>query len=488
MDVRQEAIKEMAIREILKRNQDKHDSLFCYLQTMYEKEMKKEYNNWWVYKKICSALEKVANWEIKRLIINISPRLWKSDAVTKWFTTWLIWKKPKTKFIVTWYSASLMERFSWEARNWYLSDTYKTIFPRRPELRDDENQKRWWTNKEWWSYYAVWAWWTITGVGADYIIIDDPINPKDENSNVIRTWVNNWFHNVLESRLDDKTNWAIVIVMQRVHWDDLCWHLIELESQGLWEKWDKLIIPAIAEHDEEFRKEWESINEDRLPISFLKNVQEKDKVMFSCQYQQQPFDKESQEFHQEWFKYFDDIPSWWGRIFTCVDPAFTKNATSDDSAIITGMFIKDSLYILEMTSWKYNPWELIDKMIYHIQKWNPEKIWIEAYQAQSIIWFSLNLELQKRNIYCTVEDMTQSWDKESKIRRLQPLYRSWLIYHRRDMIKLEKQLLEFPRGKHDDEVDVLQMLYDMYTLQPNTIKKYEMPRIEYDHSWRPIFK
>lgn len=486
MDVKRAAIKERAIRELLRRNKDKHDSLLSYIKHMYKNEVKRDYNDWWVYEEICDTLEKVANWEIKRLIINMPPRLWKTDHVTKWFATWLMWKKPNTKFIVTGYSTELMERFSWEARLWYESKTYKTIFPRRSKIRDDQNMKKWWTNEEWGSYYAVGSWGTITWVWADIILVDDPLNPKDEASDVVRSWVNNWYHNVLESRLDDKKNGAIVIIMQRLHADDLCGHLMDLENEWVWEKWDKLILPAIAEEDEKHRVYGESINEDRLPLEFLDNVKGKDKVIFSCQYQQNPISKESQEFHEEWFQYEENMPSWW-RVFTTVDPAFTKNKGSDDSAIVTGAFLWEKMYILEYTAGKFDVWELVDKMIYHIQKWNPEKIGIESFQAQVTINFSLKTELNRRWMHCQVEEIRQSGDKESKIRRLLPLFRNGLIFHRRDMDKLEKQLKEFPRWKHDDVIDATQMLYDLYTLQPNTVQNYSVPQIKYDSNGRPIF-
>jgi len=76
-------------------------------------------------------------------------------------------------------------------------------------------------------------------------------------------------------------------------------------------------------------------------------------VYFSTQYQQNPVDKDSQEFHEEWFRYEDHVPSG-GRVFTTVDPAFTKNKHSDDSAIVTGVFIDDKMYILEYTAGKYD--------------------------------------------------------------------------------------------------------------------------------------
>ena len=71
------------------------------------------------------------------------------------------------------------------------------------------------------------------------------------------------------------------------------------------------------------------------------------------------------------------------------------------------MFIEDKMYILEYTVGKFDPGELIEKLIYHINKWSPEKVGIEAFAAQMTIGFSLRSELTKRNIYCDVEDITQ---------------------------------------------------------------------------------
>ena len=116
----------------------------------------------------------------------------------------------------------------------------------------------------------------------------------------------------------------------------------------------------------------------------LRSMQKETPVTFSTQYMQEPVNAETQEFHQEWFRYYTEVPKWW-RIFTAVDPAFSKSETADNSSIVTGMFKGMDLYVLEYTFGKFNPAELIDKMIYHHRKRNPEKIGIEAFQAQEVI-------------------------------------------------------------------------------------------------------
>ena len=272
--------------------------------------------------------------------------------------------------------------------------------------------------------------------------------------------------------------------MQRVHDDDLCWHLLELKEQWLWEDWQVLKIPAISEENNGITDIWESFFESRFPLEYLKQMQKSDPVHFSCQYQQNPIAKDSQEFHEEWFRY-DKYP-WWWRIFTSVDPAFSKKSNSNFSCIMTASFIYDRMYILEYTVGRYDPWELQDKIIYHIRKRNPEKVGIEAFQAQTVIAFWLKNHLQKEWLYSDIEEIRQSDDKLAKIRRMIPLYRNSLIYHQPWMTELESQLLKFPRWKHDDIIDAEQMLYNMYELQPNTIQANEQIQIQYDNMWRPV--
>lgn len=485
---------EHAKRQLEKRHKDKHDSLIWFIEYFFEKELHKQFTSNWHYKLITKELEELRDWVTKKLIINVPPRTGKTELITKMFPAWLLWQQPEHKFIVSGYSSTLTKNFSSQARDYYQSNTYKTIFPRKSNLRDDQNTKELWETERGWYYYATGAGWSITWYGADTFIIDDPIKPDEAESDVVRQWINNWFGNTVVSRLNNMMKGNIIIIMQRVHWDDLCWHLLEEMKEWTGYDWKLLSFPAIAEDDEHYilnwetlgRRQWEVLDKERMPLEALEKIKQTMwNVYFSTQYQQNPLDKESQEFHEEWFKY--EVCPPWGRIFTTVDPAFTKNKHSDDSAIVTGSFIWDKMYILEYTAGKYDVWELEEKMIYHIQKWNPEKIGIESFAAQVTIAFWLRTALEKRGMHCPIEEIRQPWDKESKIRRLLPLYRNWLIYHKRDMDLLEKQLKEFPRGRHDDVIDAVQMLYDMYTLQPNTTKNFEMPTIKYAANGRPVF-
>ncbi len=471
MITKEQAEREVANRILEERHEAQRNSLYNFLLYYWKTEKKEELDENWHIKAICDKLEDVYYGKIKRLMINIPPRSLKTEIVSRIFPARCLWKSNWLKFMWISYSSWLAQDNSSDCRAIYQSDTYLSIFPRRTELKEDQNTKQHRENTKWWQYYASWSTGTIVWKGCDIMVIDDPLKPDDAMSDVVRTGVNNNYHNTLKSRLNHKIDWAVIIIMQRLHDDDLCWHLIEQELSWEWEKREKLIIKAIAEDDEQYRKQWESFFTKRFPVDILQQLKRQDRQAFSSQYQQEPTNKDTQEFHEEWFRYHwtESLPTPSNlRIFTAVDPAFKQWQENDQTSIITAWFVEDRMYILEVTAWRMTADVMQDKIIYHIRKRSPEKVGIEAFQAQSMILTFLTSEMNKRWLYANIEEIRQTGDKLSKIRKLVSLYRNWLIYHKQgECDELELELKRFPRGKHDDIIDSEQMLYSMYELQPN---------------------
>lgn len=491
----EQILKQIAIKKLEEKAKEYQDSLYKFL-LYYQKQEKKV--NWTEnrhYELICKELEDVYYWRTKRLIINVPPRSWKTEIVSRIFPARCLGKKESIKFISVSYAAWLAQDNSWDCRAIYQSDAYLSVFPRRLELKDDQNTKTHRENKAWWQYYASWSTGTITGKWCDILIIDDPLKPDDADSDTVRIWVNNNYHNTLHNRLNVKSEGAIVIIMQRLHDDDLCWHLLDLEKKG-GEKRKQVVIKAIAEEDEEHRNKWDSFFEARFPIeNLLREKQESQEanwwIVFSSQYQQEPTNKDTQEFHEERYRYHwtqarptPDYP----RIFTAVDPAFKTWQQNDQTSIITAWFVDDRCYILEITAGRFTADVMQEKIINHLRKWKPEKIWIEAFQAQSMIVTFLKPKMQELWLYTDIEEITQTGDKNTKIRRLVPLYKAWKIYHTLQWCEeLEYELKRFPKWKHDDIVDSLQMLYNMYELVPNTGARKQDLTISYDINWNVIY-
>lgn len=490
MSVKAEALKELAKRELEKRHEKERSSLTAFISYYFKEEFNREFQLNWHHQEIAEALEKVLKGEITRLIINMPPGAGKTELVTKCFPVWALGVNPETQIIATGYSATLTQNYGSQARDYYRSETFLSVFPRRPDIRQDQDTKGLWKlEKTGGQYLAAGTAGAITGNRANIFIIDDPIKPDEaDKSDVKRYSVNSWYDNTVLSRLYNPIKDAVIIVMQRTHEDDLCGYLLAKELEGKGEKWEHIEIKAIAEQDEKHRQKGESYHEERMPLEALEKMKLNDSVVFSTQYQQSPTNKDSQEFHEEFFRYYDvdDLPKGL-RVYTIIDPAFKKKEHNDETAIITGGFIDDKLYILEITHGRLDASEVISKVIYHAKKWAPVKIGIEGYQAQTVMAQWLKKRLIEEKIGILVDEVVQKGDKEAKIRGLQAPIRQGKIYWQNTEMALESQLKKFPRGKHDDIIDALQMLYQYYgQIQPERKDDYEMVNLEYDQYGRPI--
>ena len=128
MDIRKQALKEKAIRELERRYKPEREDLLKFIQTYFKEELKKDFSLSWHYELLADRLYKVLNWEITRLIINIPPRHGKTELITKCFPVWTLWNYPNKEIIATWYSTTLTQEFSSQARDYFNSDTFKKIF------------------------------------------------------------------------------------------------------------------------------------------------------------------------------------------------------------------------------------------------------------------------------------------------------------------------------------------------------------------------
>jgi len=482
----QAALLEKALRELERRSRDKQDSLISFIKYFFKEELNKEFQVNWHHELIEEKLKGVLDGTTTRLMINIPPGSGKTELITKCFPVWAMGLRPDIRIITTGYSAALTQNFGAEARDYYKSNTFKKVFPRRSGVRSDQDTKGLWRTNAGGQYLATGTGGSITGHRANCFIIDDPIKPDDAESDVKRTAVNRWYDNTVLSRLFNPNTDAVIIVMQRTHEDDLCGYLLDKAQNGAGEVFDHISVQAIAEIQEAFRDAGESYHEDRFPLTALEKIRSNDPVVFSTQYQQEPVNKDTQEFHEEFFRYYEEIPKGL-RTFTVVDPAFKQQKHNDETAIVTGGFRDDELYILEVTHGRYNATQLIDKVIYHGLKWHPEKIGVEGFQAQTVLGQWLTKTMKDRQLYVPVDEIMQKGSKEEKIRGLQGPIRHGKVFWKKDMQALETQLKKFPRGRHDDIIDAVQMLFHFYKVQPSVDDKDFNLQVQYDHLGRPIF-
>lgn len=244
--------------------------------------------------KICEALDKVISGEIKKLIINIAPRYSKTEIAVKNFMAYGLAINPSARFIHLSYSDDLALDNSEEVKEICKSAEYQQMFPNVKISAKSDSKKKWYTTKKG-GVYATATAGQVTGFGAgivdeefdeDFVpeesnkfggalIIDDPIKPEEADSETVRTKINERWDSTIKNRVNSR-NTPIIIIMQRLHENDLCGYLMEQNP----DEWTVIKFPAIE-------------NEIALwpfkhTLEELYAMKEENEVVFERQYQQDP--------------------------------------------------------------------------------------------------------------------------------------------------------------------------------------------------------
>ena len=202
----------------------------------------------WHIEVLCDKLEKARKGEIKRLIINVPPRSLKSQIVNVAFTAWCLGHNPKLKIVSASYSAELAETFARDCKRIMQSEWYKQMFPKSAIANEQSSAYDFKTISRG-GRFSTSVEGSLTGRGGNIIIIDDPIKTTDMTNENALNKVQEWYTGTLLSRLDDQENGVIILIMQRVHEDDLTGFLLDKEP----DKWEQIVMPMIAEKDEKWK-------------------------------------------------------------------------------------------------------------------------------------------------------------------------------------------------------------------------------------------
>ncbi len=420
--------------------------------------------------------------DIKRLIINIPPRFMKSIICSIAFPAWLLGRDPSTQMICSSYAMGLAESLSVDCRLILESPWYQKLFP-NTKLVSDQNTKKRFVTTERGARYAAGVGGTITGHGGDYLIVDDPLNAKEQDSVVIRESANRWHDRTWTTRLNDPKTGVMILIMQRLHMNDLTGHLLE---QGGWEH---LKIPLIAEEDKLYDfgrfkrlfKEGETLHPERigeLEIASLKR--QLGPYGFAGQYQQTPSPEGGGEFRREWIEYYDkiDIPSL--NLYMFIDPANSKKSTSDYTVIcMLGLGPDENVYLVDMVRDKLNLKEREDMIFQMHRRYRPKLVVYEKYGMQIDADF-MRQAMEHRNYRFYIEEVGGILRKEERIKRLQTYFSDHRVYLPRVLHKtnyegkvvdivqefIEEEYSAFPVGLHDDMMDAMSRLCDIQPIWP----------------------
>lgn len=288
--------------------------------------------------------------DVRRLLVAFPPRYGKSSLFTIQFPCWVWATLPQTQWLFSSYGTELsVDDFSVRRRRLIESAWYQRRWP--VALTDDSNQKHLYTNTSKGFMYSTSTGAAVTGKGADWLVVDDPLKAKDAYSDAERNKANQFFRETLMTRLNSQSDARIVVVHQRLHDNDLIGELIEDK------KWEYLELQAEAETDTKIflpisGKTWKRPKGDLLePKRFPKTVLDAMRVDmgtrgYQAQMQQRPTPNEGAIFDPNHWKYFDELPVL-EQLVLSVDCNFKDTATSDFVSIELWGFVGPYAYFID---------------------------------------------------------------------------------------------------------------------------------------------
>jgi predicted phage terminase large subunit-like protein len=450
------------------------------------------YSDNWHIDVICHELINTLEGKQKRLIINIPPRYMKSIICSVAFPAYVLGHNSKASIIAVSYSDELSSKLALDCKKVIESRWYQDVFP-GAKLSKNKKAVNDFEMTNGGGRYATSVNGTLTGRGADYIIIDDPIKPMDALSDLIREKTNDWYGSTLYSRLNNKNEGKIIVIMQRLHDEDFTGYLLETDPSF------KLIkMPAIAEEDESWVVKNRISNKDKILLRAkdeplhsaredINRLYESKEYMgefnFAGQYQQNPMPREGGVIKKNWLQFYDEtelfkkikreeikvdciIQSW--------DTASKIKEHNDFSVCMTVLRdTNDVNYVLNVYRDKLEFPALIKKMA---QKYESAK---EKYKHRICLLVEDQasgtslIQVLKQDYKIYPEGIKPEYDKETRLMAISHLIENGNCLFPDNKpnwwFDFESELLRFPRGRHDDQCDALSQVLSHKSLKPINI-------------------
>jgi predicted phage terminase large subunit-like protein len=415
---------------------------------------------------ICEYLHACNLGQIRRLIINQPPKTTKSTIVSAMWPTWW-WgpqKHPDTRWLFASYSERVSTRDSLNRRTVISSDWYQQLWGARVKLLADQNQKTIFQNTARGQMLATTMSGQGTGLGGNYLVVDDPHDTEKVTSEKERERALRNFDQKLYTRLDDRIDGVIVVVMQRLHTKDLTGHL--LAGSGS-ENWELLCIPMEAPAPKVYifpvskkqysRKAGELLNPAREgPDQVAEHKARLGTLGYAAQFQQQPVPEGGAIFKREYFKLWPvdedgaaDLPNF-KRVIQSWDTAIKDTETSSFTVCSTWGEFDRGYFLIDVWRKHVEFPDMIHAMHELAQRWRPEAILVEDKSSgQSAIQ-----ELKRSSL--PVIAVPVDSDKTARARAAAPTAEAGKLWISRNApwagLYLD-ELCNFPRSEFTDQVD-----------------------------------
>lgn len=414
------------------------------------------------HRKLSSIFDAVIRGEKRRVIINIAPRMGKSEFSSFLFPAYFLGKYPDKKIIMGTHTASLSEDFGRRIKNLILTEEYAALFPDTAVAEDQKAAGKWSTTKGG-QYYAVGVGGSIAGRGADLFVIDDPHSEQDIKAGT-RTpfdaaW--GWFQTGPLQRL--MPGGAIIVIMTRWSQIDLTGRLIDHQIKNPdADRWEIVELPAIMyENTPEEKSLWP----EQWPLEQLQSKRaDMDPRFWQAQYMQQPTSEVAAVIKREMWQVWEaERPPTCDYIIQSWDTAHETKTSSDYSACTTwGVWFNEDdngnahIILLDAIKGRWAFPELKKRALEYYKEWEPDACLIEKKAAGAPLIQELRaMGIALSEFSPSRGKANQSNDKLVRLNSVADFFASGRVWapDTRWAREVVEEIAAFPAGEHDDYVD-----------------------------------
>lgn len=402
---------------------------------------------------LLERLEALERGEVERLMVLMPPGSAKSTYVSTLFPPWYLARNPDHAIVAASHTAELAERFGRRVRN-TIAEHSATL---GIELSPDIQAANQWETKGGGEYFAVGVLGAVTGRRADLVVIDDPVKSRAEaDSETVRERIWEWWKADLSTRL--KPGAKIALVMTRWHEDDLGGRLLrEMQTGG--RQWEVLRLPMEAEVGDALGR---LPGEPLWPEWFTQDMRDeakRDARTWSALYQQSPAPESGTYFERDWLRPAMSLPRVEDmRIYGASDYAVTADGGDWTVHVVVGIDPDFRMWLLDVWRGQTASDEWIEAFCSLVQQWKPMAWAEEQGQIRAGIGPFLDRRQRERRAYVARRSFPTRGDKAVRaqsIRGRMALDGLHYLASAPWRSTLEMELMQFPAGKHDDQVDAL---------------------------------
>ncbi len=423
----------------------------------------------WHIDAIVGLVEQSIQGKMPRLMINVPPRSLKSIIMSVALPAFLMGLDPSVKIICVSYGDELALDLARKTRKVMQSIWYRRIFPQtrltkssEADLETDQGGMR----------FATTVGGAMTGKGADFIIVDDPTKPAAVGRFTGGAQTNDWYQHTLLTRLDDKGYGVLMVVMQRLHVNDLAGFIGESDGFHI------LRLPAIATTDEDIplrdgliyhRKTGEALHPERESLQVLENLKKQmGSFLFAAQYQQDPMTPEGDLFHSKYIKHVDTLPvnASYGYWCLAIDCAVSQGPSADYTAFVLAFVCDEVVTVMQAKRGKWDYEEVKRITLQFKEKYKND---LQIVVEQASVGISLITYLRDQGIPCRHYPPRDT--KLGRAAQALPMFEAGQVQFfdadnpERGIQALLNELMCFPNGRNDDMVDAL--VYLLYFAKHN---------------------